>query len=420
MRRLWLGRHGWGILLAVGVLCAMGVSTIHAVFDEGDRWLAPRAMSQLSYMGIGLLVMAAAIAIGYQQFGRLSFPLFVICVLMLAYIVLDRVHSVPLVEAKRNVRRWISLGPVQLQPSELMKIAYVLGLGWYLRYRRNYRTFVGLLQPFALTLVPMALILVQPDLGTVLLFLPVLFAMLYAAGARGRHLMLVMVLALIASPVFWHYIRGYQRLRVTGVFLQSERVRDYFRQHPEMWDQLRGKGNPSDPGDLLKWRRELTDWENYTGFQLVNSKRAIGSGGVFGQGRRGVFVEYALLPERENDFIFAMVAHQWGLVGCALLILCYLVIVVLGYESATVTNDPFGRLVAVGMSTMLAVQALTNLCMTVGIGPVTGVTLPFVSAGGSSVISSFLLIGILISVSHRRPMLIANKPFVFDEEGEGI
>src|SRR5690606_12889769 len=127
---------------------------------------------------------------------------------------LDKAVPLPLVDAKRAVRRWISLGPVQLQPSELMKTVYVLALAWYLRYRRNYRTLRGLLQPFALTLLPMGLILMQPDLGTVLLFLPVLFAMLYAAGAKTKHLLLVIALAGLASPIFWHYIRGYQRLRV--------------------------------------------------------------------------------------------------------------------------------------------------------------------------------------------------------------
>jgi cell division protein FtsW (lipid II flippase) len=412
--RFWLPiRHEWGILLGVLPLCAIGISTLHMVFDtDPDRWLAARAMNQLVFMGMGVIVMTAAIAVGYQRFGRWSYPMFAVCVLMLAYIVLDHVHPMPLVDAKRAVRRWITVGSIQLQPSELMKIVYVLALGWYLRYRRNYRTLTGLLQPFALTLLPMALILVQPDLGTVLLFLPVLFAMLYAAGAKTKHLLLVIGLAVLASPFFWHHIRGYQRLRVTGVFLQSETVREYLKARPHLWDGLRGKGNASDPEDRMKWRRELTDWSNQTGYQLVSSKRAIGSGGLTGQGREGVFVQYdKFLPERENDFIFAMVAHQWGLVGS-------LAIVVLGYESATCTNDPFGRLVAVGMSTMIAVQALTNLCMTVGIGPVTGVTLPFVSAGGSSIVSCFLLVGILISVAHRRPMLIANPPFVFNEEAE--
>ncbi len=419
MRLLLPIRHGWGILLGVLPLCVIGIATLHAVFDQGtSRFLAARAMTQLAYMGLGLAVMSAAIAVGYTRLGRWSYPLFALCVLMLAYIVLDQVHPMPLVDARRGVRRWITIGPVQLQPSELMKIVYVLALAWYLRYRRNYRTLSGLFQPFALTLVPMALILVQPDLGTVLLFLPVLFAMLYAAGAKPKHLLLVLGLALLASPFFWHHIKPYQRLRVTGVFLQSERVREYLKERPHLWDNLRGKGNPSDPEDAVKWQRELTDWGNHTGYQLVNSKRAIGSGGLAGEGRKGIFIRYGFLPERENDFVFAMVAHQWGLLGCVVLILCYVVIVVLGYESATFTNDPFGRLVAVGMSTLLAVQTLTNLCMTVGIGPVTGVTLPFVSAGGSSIVSCFLLVGLLISVAHRRPMLIANPPFVFNEEAE--
>jgi cell division protein FtsW (lipid II flippase) len=125
-----------------------------------------------------------------------------------------------------------------------------------------------------------------------------------------------------------------------------------------------------------------------------------------------------LLPERHNDFIFAMIAHQWGFLGSLALLACYGVMVVIGMDVATTTKDPFGRLVAVGFATLIAVQALTNLCMTVGLGPITGVTLPFVSAGGSSLIASFLCIGLLISVAQHRPLSMGRLPFEFDEEAE--
>ncbi len=413
-------RHGWGLMLAIVPLCLMGVLTIQATSDPDNVHLLTAAtLKQLAYIGLGLLAMMGAMTVGYHRLGRWSFLMFAICVDLLLWLVLDRWVDVPLVDIKRDARRWLTLGPVQIQPSELMKILYVLALAWYLRYRRSYRTLMGLVTPFVITLVPMALILVQPDLGTVLLFLPVLFAMLYAAGAKGKHLLIILLLAAFSAPFFWFQIKSYQRLRITGVLLQSRSVRDYLVQRPALWDRFRGKTKADDAGESARWLRELTDWENYTGYQLVHSKTAIGSGGVLGQGwNQGIFVENNFLPEKHNDFIFAIVAHQWGLLGSLLVLACYAAIVVIGFDVATITNDPFGRLVAVGVSSMLAVQTLTNLCMTVGIGPITGVTLPFVSAGGSSIVSSFLSIGLLISVAHRRPMLIANPPFVFNEEAE--
>jgi cell division protein FtsW (lipid II flippase) len=215
-------------------------------------------------------------------------------------------------------------------------------------------------------------------------------------------------------PLFWLKIKDYQRVRITSVLLQNDALRAYLETHPERWDWFRPRR--VDPGE---WHRELTQWESGAGYQLVHSKAAIGSGALWGRGwGEGVFVEHDFLPLKHNDFIFAMIAHQWGLVGGLLLIFCYVVIVVLGFDVATLTNDPFGRLLAVGLSTLIAVQTLTNLCVTVGLGPITGVTLPFVSAGGSSLVSSFLCVGLLISVAHYRPMLIAKKPFEFDEEAD--
>jgi rod shape determining protein RodA len=266
----------------------------------------------------------------------------------------------------------------------------------------------------------MALILLQPDLGTVLLFLPVLFAMLFAAGARTKHLLVILVLGGLCAPLFWLKIRDYQRLRITGVMLQSAWLRDYLAAEPTWlegrptrWDYLRSEGFDPD-----KWHNELVNWEKEKGYQLVRSKMAIGSGGLTGQGwGKGLFIEFnSWLPEKHNDFIFAVIGHEWGLVGTLLTLLCYVVIVVIGYDVATLTMDPFARLVAVGLSTMFAVQVLTNLCMTVGLGPITGVTLPFVSSGGSSVIASFLSIGLLLSVARHRPVWIARRPFEYGDD----
>lgn len=408
-------RHAWGILLAVVPLCLAGVLTIHVAPAPNATGFLAGAPKQIIFIGVGILAMGSALAIGYQRFGRFANLLFVLCLVLLCVLLVDRWVDLRFVPLRNGARRWIQIKSIQLQPSEIMKIVYVLALAWYLRYRRNYRTLRGLIAPFALTLVPMALIKMQPDLGTVLLFLPVLFVMLFAAGAKGKHLLVIILLGACSLPVFWLKIEKYQRLRIVGMFLQNDTLRTYFEEHPDTWDWFRpGRTTPRE------WRRELASWASRSGYQLEHSKAAIGTGGMFGEGwGKGRFVEQEnLLPERQNDFIFAMIAHQWGWLGAILLMLCYATIVVVGFDIATLTNDPFGRLVAVGMSTLIGVQTLTNLSMTVGLGPITGMTLPFVSQGGSSLVASFICIGLLISVAQRRPMLIANPPFVFDEEAE--
>ncbi len=412
----FLPRYGWALLVPVLVLCGLSLLTMQALFSpEPSHVLASAAIKQGGFMLIGCVIALLISRLAYVRLGALAYPLFAACLLLLAFLQVDRVVNLPFIPVRNGARRWIEIASVQLQPSELMKIVYVLALGWYLRYRRNYRTFGGLIPPFVLTLVPMGLILIQPDLGTVLLFLPVLFAMLFTAGAKGKHLLIIILLGLICLPVFWTKIRDYQRLRLVGMVLQSEQLRDYFVQHDDKWQSFRPPKT-----EASKWRNELLHWETQAGYQLVHGKAAIGSGGVFGKGwASGEFVENDfLLPERENDFVFAMVAHQWGLVGGLLLLCCYGAIIVIGLDLATATKEPYGRLIAVGITTLIGVQTLTNLCMTVGIGPITGVTLPFVSKGGSSIVACFVCIGLLMSVARHRPILMGKEPFKFNEEAE--
>jgi cell division protein FtsW (lipid II flippase) len=251
-----------------------------------------------------------------------------------------------------------------------------------------------LVGPFALTIVPMALILVQPDLGTVMQFLPVLFIMLFVAGAKLRHLGLIAVLGLISLPGFYLIMKPHQRARFEAVARQ----------------------NTEDPR-----------WQMNQGYQLRQSKVAIGTGEWTGTlGRHGFpegllespQFEYSILPDRHNDFIFAVVAHLGGFVGALVLLGCYAVIAVAGVEIATLTNDPFGRLVAVGVVGLFTTQMLINVGMTLGLMPIAGLTLPLVSYGGSSLITSMVAIGLLINVAQRRPMLIAHPPFEFRSDGE--
>lgn len=417
-----LSRHTIGLLTPVLVLCGISLLTMQALFSSDPFHVLSRAaIKQGGFVVVGLGLIWLLLAIGYQRVGRLAAILFVGSIGLLVLVQVGKYAGFSFVPYRKGAWRWIDVGPVQFQPSETMKIAYVLALAWYLKYRRSYRTLGGLVAPFIITLIPMALILVQPDLGTVLLFLPVLFAMLFAAGAKIKHLVIIILLGILCVPFFWMKIHEYQRLRLVGMVLQNAQIRLYFTEHPDRWDWFRPPTKKGDPKNAAEeWRNQLTRWETNTGFHLVRGKAAIGSGGMFGMGwADGPFVEDdLLLPERENDFIFAMIANQWGFVGGLVVLGCYVLFVVFGLDVATSTRDPFGRLVAVGITTLIAMQAFTNICMTVGIGPVTGVTLPFLSQGGSSLISCFTCLGLLMSVAYHRPIIMANDAFRFNEEAE--
>ena len=401
-----LTRLGWGLAIPVLFLGALGLACIHATdrshpdtsaadattaadarVPAETNWLrrtydaiGPRTVRQILYFLTGIGLMLVALWPSYQKIGRYTYLAYGITLVMLILLVVDRYVDLPLIPVRNHARRWISLGPLSLQPSEFMKLVLILTLARYLRFRNSYRRWRGLILPFGLTLVPMGLILMQPDLGTMLMLLPVLFMMLFVAGARLRHLALIVLLGCASLPMFYIYgMKPYQRERVQILFKQNV-------------DDVR--------------------WHMGPGYQLRQSKIALGSGGVAGEGwGQGVFIDKSLLPEEHNDFIYAILGHQSGFIGCVLVILAYSTIVFFGLEVATVTNDPFGRLLAIGVIVMIVVQALLNISMTVGLAPITGMTLPFVSAGGSSLWANFLALGLLVNVAQRRPMLIAHPPF---------
>ena len=405
-RPLKLTHLGWGLAVPVLFLGAVGLACIHATDREAanerldiartaptvetdSNWLqrtydaiGPLTSRQALYFLAGVVLMLVVLRPSYQKIGQYAYPAYAVALGLLALLVLDRYVNLPFIPVRKDVRRWISLGPLSLQPSEFIKPILILTLARYLRFRSSYRRWRGLVVPFLLTLVPMGLILRQPDLGTTLMLLPTLFIMLFVAGARLRHLALIGLLAGASLPAFYFYgMKDYQRQRFQILFRQNV-------------DDVR--------------------WHMGPGYQLRQSKIALGSGGLTGEGwGHGVFVasKSPLLPEEQNDFIFAIIGHQWGFVGCALVILAYSVIVFFGLEVTTVTNDPFGRLLAVGVVVMIVVQALLNISMAVGLAPITGITLPFVSAGGSSLWANFLGLGLLVNVAQRRAMLIAHAPF---------
>ncbi|MFH1613601.1 MAG: FtsW/RodA/SpoVE family cell cycle protein [Planctomycetota bacterium] len=405
------------MLGAAGALICVGIAVIYASGHPAER-AEPFAeyaglwKKQLVFACVGFAGLAAVNFFSYRRLGPVSYWVYGGVLGLLAVLLLDKFVDLPFVPVINYSRRWLLIGTEsrslgQMQPSELCKLAYIVALAWYLRFRSNYRKFTALVGPFVLTVVPMLLILMEPDLGTVLLMMPVLFTMVFVAGAKVKHLLMIILMAVLVSPVMWHFMHSYQRMRITSVFLQNEGIFKMAEKYPKLAEILAGD------------RRNLKTWQRDHGFQLMQSKCAIGSGGVNGYGyRKGPYLRYSRdvsLPERHNDFIFAIIAQQWGFVGCVIVLGLYTVIIACGLEIATANTDPFARLISIGIVAMFAVEVLVNVSMTLGLMPITGLTLPLVSYGGSSLVVSMLGIGLLNNVGSRRPFTVAGKGFDREE-----
>ncbi len=364
--RVLTTRVAWPILITVGLLCTISLFALELSSPV-------RADKQRLWLLIGSGVILISLLPHFHLLGRIAYALYGLTIfLLLGVLFAPDVNGT-------NTHRWFTIplgGGIQLQPSELAKIAFVLAMAWYLRYRKSVRTLPGLLIPFALALVPFALILIEPDLGTAMLFPMVLYAMLIAAGARLRHLVAIALIALFAMPGAYPFLKQYQQQRIKSLALS-------------LTLQITGRDDASH--------------RNGPGFQQFQSQAAIGSGHVSGEGVEAAkHFRQGILPEAYTDFIFAVVGAQWGFLGCLLVILMYLAFYVASIEIAASTRDNFGRLLVIGLASMILFQASINMFMTVGLGPVTGIALPFVSYGGSSLLASMLAAGLLLNVSVRR------------------
>jgi len=400
------------LLAAAAALLAIGIATIYAVGNPAQ--LSPACKSevlanlwkkQLLFAVIALMVFIAVNMVNYRRLGPLSYWIYM-CVLLLLVLLLVSRYIVPLpfVPARNGTHRWIIFKIAgsnlpAIQPSEICKLAYILALAWYLRYRSNYRNFKAIVGPFVLTLLPMLLIILEPDLGTVLLMMPVFLVMLYFAGAKVKHLLIIITLAILVSPLMWHFMKPYQRTRITSVLLQSSWIREKAEQHKTLGEILVGKNFTT------------KQWKNDWGYHLIRSKFAIASGGMTGYGfRQGPFIKYDFLPARHNDFILAAIAQQWGFLGCAALLALYAIIFACAWEIAQNNTDPFGRMLAAGILAIFAVEVIVNVSMTLGLMPITGLTLPLVSYGGSSLLVSMAALGLLNNIGRCRPFSVAPKP----------
>jgi rod shape determining protein RodA len=315
---------------------------------------------QLSWVGVGLVGLLVVVSVDYRNLVRFAPVLYVIGVgLLLSVFFLGRTVS--------GARRWIHVGPFTVQPSELFKLIFIITLAWALTSARGERlSRAALVGTFVLLGVPFFLVVKQPDLGTALVLVPVLGATLVGLGLRMKVLGGLALGSVALMPLAWFVLKPYQRDRLL-VYL------DPFR-------------------DPLG-----------TAYNVIQAKIAIGSGQLLGKGIGGATQSrLAFLPERHTDFIFAVFAEMWGFLGCLVLIVAYALLVLRGFEIAAGTRETRGRILALGVTSVFAVQILINIGMVTGLLPIVGIPLPLMSYGGSSMVVSLTALGLLLSIRMRQ------------------
>lgn len=363
-RRL-LQNFDWITLAITILICVIGITTIYSATRPLSEGLhPPYYLKQIIWLVLGLFALFIMSWIDYIWIERSSRILYVIGLLLLiAVFFLGRTGM--------GAQRWLNVGPLSFQPSEFFKTVYIIMLAHYLSITKSPLDAPSLLKIFLLlTLFPFILLLKQPDLGTALVILMLFLALVTSRGLYKRVAVLVLIISIISLPflgnIFWEGLKDYQKSRLVA-FIEPE----------------------TDPTGI--------------GYQLNQSKITVGSGQFAGKGyMHGTQGPFRFLPEKHTDFIFAVFAEEWGFLGSVLLILLYLALILRGLDTARKAKDDFGRLLALGITFMFIVYLFINIGMTLGLMPVVGIPLPFMSYGGTALLSNLIAVGILINIRTHR------------------
>ncbi|SRR5579875_125625 len=345
------------LLGSIGLLAVISASYRASVHNS----LHPLVVRQLVWLCAGLVLMLSAAFFDYRSLGSYAYALYCVGLLIQALVLVGG-------HARGGARRWLNLGFIALEPSELTKLVLIIVLAHFLREKppTGGLKLRHLIAPTIFTLPPVFLIASEPDLGSALLLMLVFATMVFAAGINTRTLLAIILTAALAAPVAWHYLKPYQRQRIVS-FLNPQ----------------------SDPLGA--------------GYHVIQSEIAVGSGGPWGKGfLKGTQGRLNFLPEQTTDFIFAVFAEEFGFAGSMSLLTIYAILISHGLWIARQARDRFGALLALGIVATIFWQVTINIGMATGILPVVGITLPLVSYGGSSLIVMMLELGLLISVNIRR------------------
>lgn len=368
-----LRRIPWSLMLCAIGLLAIGLTSIaraDELLDGPDLF-----GQQVTWAFISAPALILALAIPYRTWKSISHLLFIASLPLLIIVFY--------MEKRGGARCWIQLGLFDVQPSEIVKLTYILVLAQYLMYRDNVRQLTGLITPLMITLAPLVLILLEPDLGSALLFVPILMAMLFAAGLRWKQIGILALVGLVVSPIFWLKMNAEQQSRIVALFKQVD-------------------GGPNPGGD--RWHQH-------------QSKTVLALGGLLGSQYSGPAVDdpdaYRLFAAH-TDFVFCLTGERWGLIGTLVTLALYLLLFGLGLQVAARTREPFGRLIAVGIIALWGAQTIINTGMTTGLLPVVGITLPLMSYGGSSLLMTAIQMGLLLNIGARRGYEVTGEPFQFE------
>ncbi|MBF8279291.1 MAG: mrdB [candidate division NC10 bacterium] len=353
----------WRLAASAALLAALSVVVIYST-SGAHASLIRRSLylKQATWVLVGLSAMILLCSLHYRTIARLAYPIYTVTLAALVLVAL-------IGRSGFGAQRWLTLGPLAFQPSEFMKLSLIVLLA---RYLEDHKEELGapriFLLPIVLTLVPAALVLRQPDLGTALVLLFTSISVMLVVGLKIRYFLYIGGTALAIAPFLWSFLRDYQKNRFL-VFV-----------------------NPgSDPMGA--------------GYHLAQSKIAVGSGGLIGKGWMGATQsQLNFLPANHTDFIFAGLAEQWGFIGCLGVLVLYAYLFSIGLRLARDARDLFSMIMSFGIVSMMALQVVINVGMVIGIMPVVGIPLPLMSYGGSSMLMNMLALGLLLNIQMQRFM----------------
>ncbi len=360
-----LKRIDW-ILLAVPVIITiLGIMTIYSATRPVIDTFQPKFyLRQTVWLVLSLIMLLAVISFDYNRILRFTYHIYVFGILLLLLTIVSG-HT------GMGAQRWINLGPISFQPSEIFRIILILVTARFLATKGSPLRFSNLSMFFLFYgLIPFFLLYLQPDLGTALVLLVIVTLQTIVRGVNRKVIIGGIIVTLIVLPflgnVLWHGLKGYQKNRLVAFI---------------------------DPGVDPRG----------IGYQIEQSKITIGSGKIFGKGYlKGTQGPFRFLPEKHTDFIFSVFAEEWGFFGSIILLLLYMILIIRGLETAYYAKDLFGTLIATGISIMFLLYLTINIGMTMGLMPVVGIPLPFFSYGGTALLSNFISVGLLINIRMRR------------------
>jgi rod shape determining protein RodA len=350
----------WALVIAMLALCAIGVVMIYSTTSDPTRGTSHMYVTQLYAIVIGLAAMMFMLMLDYRTFTDKSHFIYIgICALLIYVMFFGMVQM--------GARRWIPLRVFNLQPSEFAKVAVALVLAKYFGENRSGPAWTDLAVGGALTTIPFALIVKEPDLGTAVTLLPVFLAVAYLAGMRMRVLGIMALCCLLMAPVAWKFaMKDYQKSRISTFF---------------------------DPSQDAKG----------AGYQQIQASITVGSGGLTGKGfKKGTQGQYHFLPVAHNDFIFSVLAEEQGFAGVLVALGLYLFVILRAVEAARLAKDRLGSYLVLGVLASFTFQVVYNITMSAGLAPVKGLTLPLMSYGGSSMIATLAGFGLVLNVRMRR------------------